>query len=56
MPAGEIQPDGQYPPNTIFGRAAQRLSEMAKIVAEWGDRRSLETTDGTKHPLPKTGK
>jgi predicted ATP-dependent protease len=56
MPAGAIQPDGQYPPNTIFGRAAQRLREMAKIAAEWGDRHSLETTDGSKHPLPKTGK
>ena len=56
IPAGEIQPDGQYPPNTIFERAAQRLTEMAKIAAEWGDRRSLETTDGSKHLLPKTGK
>ena len=53
MPAGDIQTDGQYPPNTIFGRAAQRLSEMAKIVAEWSDRRSLETPDGSKPLLPK---
>ncbi|MCA9423111.1 MAG: hypothetical protein KC592_18980, partial [Nitrospira sp.] len=55
MPAGEIQPDGQYPPNTIFGRAAQRLSEMAQIVAEWGDHRSLETTHNSKSPAPRTG-
>ena len=50
MPAGEIQPEGQYPPNTIFGRVAQRLSEMAHIVAEWGDRRSLETVHSSKPP------
>ncbi|PJA81201.1 MAG: ATP-dependent protease, partial [Nitrospirae bacterium CG_4_9_14_3_um_filter_51_5] len=56
MPAGEIQPDGQYPPNTIFGRAAQRLTEMAEIAAEWSERRSPETSDGSKRPLSKTGK
>jgi predicted ATP-dependent protease len=50
MPAGEIQPEGQYPPNTIYGRAAQRISEMAHIVAEWGDPRSLETVHGSKSP------
>jgi lon-related putative ATP-dependent protease len=55
MPAGEIQSDGQYPPNTILGRVARRLTEMAKIASEWGEHRSPEISDGSKRPLPKTG-
>ncbi|NIM21924.1 MAG: AAA family ATPase, partial [Candidatus Latescibacteria bacterium] len=35
--AGERGLDGGYPPDTIFGRAAQRLEEMAKAVTEWTD-------------------
>jgi lon-related putative ATP-dependent protease len=53
MPAGEMQPDGQYPPNTIFGRAAQRLTEMAKIAAEWSGHSLKENADGSKPLLPK---
>lgn len=37
VPAGERAIDGEYPPDTVFGRAAQRLAEMAQAVAEWGD-------------------
>lgn len=51
MPAGEMQPDGQYPPNTIFGRAAQRLTEMAKIAAEWSGHSLTESSDGSTKPL-----
>lgn len=40
IPAGDMQPDGQFPPNTIFGLTAQRLTAMAKIAAEWSDRHS----------------
>lgn len=35
--AGERGIDGEYPPDTVFGRAAQRLTEMAQAVAEWGE-------------------
>lgn len=35
--AGERSVDGDYPPDTVFGRAAQRLAEMAQAVAEWGE-------------------
>jgi hypothetical protein len=29
---------------------------MAKIASEWGDRRSHETSDGSKNLLPKARK
>ena len=35
--AGERGIDREYPPDTVFGRAAQRLAEMAQAVAEWGE-------------------
>jgi hypothetical protein len=35
--AGERGLDGQYPSDTIYGRAARRLEEMALAVAEWGE-------------------
>ena len=33
--AGQRGLDGTYPPDTVFGRAAIRLEEMAQAVAEW---------------------
>lgn len=38
VPAGERQPDGTYPENTLYGRVARRVAEMATIVARWGDK------------------
>ena len=35
--AGEWGLDGTYPLDTVFGRAAKRLEEMARAVAEWGE-------------------
>jgi predicted ATP-dependent protease len=35
--AGERGLDGTYPPDSVFGRAALRLEEMAQAVAEWGE-------------------
>jgi lon-related putative ATP-dependent protease len=35
--AGERGIDGLYALDTVFGRAAQRLEEMAQAVAEWGE-------------------
>jgi predicted ATP-dependent protease len=35
--AGERGLDGLYPLDTVFGRASQRLEEMAQAVAEWGE-------------------
>ncbi len=37
FPAGERGLDGTYPPDSIYGRAAARLEEMAQAVAEWGE-------------------
>jgi len=34
MPAGVAGPDGTYPPGTVFGRAAGRLAEFDRILAE----------------------
>src|SRR5512146_226828 len=36
IPAGERGLDGMYPSGTVYGRAGQRLEEMAQAVAEWG--------------------
>jgi lon-related putative ATP-dependent protease len=35
--AGERGLDGSYPVDTVFGRASQRLEEMAQAVAEWSE-------------------
>ena len=35
--AGERELDGSYPPDAIFGRAVQRLEEMAEAVAQWSE-------------------
>jgi lon-related putative ATP-dependent protease len=35
--AGERGLDGTYPPDTVYGRAAQRLEEMAQAVAQWSE-------------------
>jgi hypothetical protein len=29
--------DGTYPSDSVFGRAVQRLEEMAQAVAEWSE-------------------
>jgi len=34
IPAGQKQPDGKYPENSIFGRVDKRLREMANIMRE----------------------
>ena len=36
--AGERGLEETYPPDTVFGRAAQRLEEMAHAVAQWSER------------------
>jgi lon-related putative ATP-dependent protease len=45
IPAGERQVDGTYPDNTLYGRAARRIADMAHIVASWGERRESTTTN-----------
>lgn len=32
--SGERRLDGSYLPDSVFGRAAQRLKEMAQVVAD----------------------
>jgi len=35
--AGQRDLEGEYAPGTVYGRAAQRLAELAQAVAEWND-------------------
>jgi hypothetical protein len=35
--SGERRLDGSCPSDSVFGRAAQRLEEMAQAVAEWSE-------------------
>jgi lon-related putative ATP-dependent protease len=35
--AGQRDLEGEYAPGTVYGRAAQRLAELAQAVAEWSD-------------------
>lgn len=37
VPAGERDTEGHFPADTLFGRAAQRLEEMAEVVAALGE-------------------
>jgi lon-related putative ATP-dependent protease len=37
VPAGERDLEGMYPPDTVYGRAAQRLAELAEALAEWSE-------------------
>jgi predicted ATP-dependent protease len=37
VPAGERGADGLYPEDSLYGRAAQKLAEMAEIVSAWGE-------------------
>ena len=37
VPAGDRGLDGLYPADTVYGRSARRLEEMALAVAEWGE-------------------
>jgi lon-related putative ATP-dependent protease len=34
--SGRLQPDGTYPEGTVFGKADERLQEIAKIVKDFG--------------------
>ena len=42
VPAGERGSEGTFPPQSIYGRAAIRLEEMAQIVACWGEGEEAE--------------
>lgn len=35
LPAGEPGADDEYPPDSLYGRAARRLAEMAEKAAAW---------------------
>jgi lon-related putative ATP-dependent protease len=41
LPAGELTPEGAFQPDTLYGRAAARLNEMARVVSEWGENEQL---------------
>lgn len=40
VPAGQRDLEGEYAPDTVYGRAAQRLAELAQAVAEWSEAES----------------
>ncbi len=45
IPAGERNPDGDYPPESLYGRVAERLAEMAEAVADWSEAHREGTTE-----------
>jgi predicted ATP-dependent protease len=34
MPVGELDANGAYPPDSVYGRVVQRLSEFDRILTE----------------------
>ena len=42
IPAGERDAEGRYPENSLYGRVARRLAEMARIVASWAEHEEVE--------------
>lgn len=48
-PAGERQTDGTYPENTLYGRVARRIAEMANIVGSWGEQRKQLGIESSGH-------
>ncbi len=44
-PAGERGPDGAYPPDSLYGRAARRLADMAKTVAAWKEQQEMKNKE-----------
>jgi predicted ATP-dependent protease len=52
VPAGDPGADGRYPPNSLYGRAARKLEELAGIASKWGER--VEVTSD-KWRLPSKG-
>lgn len=55
MPAGERGDDGQYPPDTVFGRADRRLQEMAQALRKFSDSSSDDEKESDKE-TPSAGK
>ncbi len=55
MPAGERGDDGQYPPDTVFGRADRRLQEMAQALRKFSDSSSDDEKESDKE-TPSDGK
>lgn len=49
VPAGELTAEGQYPPQSIFGRVTKRLNDMARIAAEWGERGTQIASEKAAH-------
>jgi predicted ATP-dependent protease len=49
LPAGERQPDGTYPSDTVHGAVQRRLAALATRLAEYGDRRHLTGTRSRTH-------
>jgi lon-related putative ATP-dependent protease len=43
IPAGTRGPGGEYDPDSLYGRAARRLAEMAKTAGAWKDIQEAKT-------------
>ena len=52
MPAGERGDDGQYPPDTVFGRADRRLREMAQALRKFSDSSSDDEKESDNESAP----
>ena len=59
VPAGERGPDGNYPPESLYGRAARRLDEMMKALAALKppepNRAAVSGSNGQERPLLAVG-
>lgn len=47
LPAGEIGPDGAYPPGTLYRRAAERIGELRDAVKRQDENDGKEKKSGT---------
>jgi predicted ATP-dependent protease len=48
MPAGEAGPDGAFPEDTVFGKVAGRLRQMAEIRQQFGQQRTAGNADNDR--------
>lgn len=49
VPAGRPDKTGQWPPDTVFGRAARRLRELAELHRDWGKPENGPAAKGGKN-------
>jgi len=55
-PAGKMQKDGTYSPNTIHGLVAKRLAKMNEVLAKMGGGKAPKVDEGAKKAVKKVAK